>query len=459
VGETINWNLAKHDITSLEESLAAVLLEEWGGPRSPLALKYIHETIIPDLVSCFCQNADLLANSTFAEIVQWKLTNQFAHPSAVVEDLTRDLLLPAQKIIKRSQITEPKEPWRRIFRLWVSDESLPNIAARFGYPLDYLDLLVLRYKKLKNFVANTSVSLLECQQNSEFRDFGFEQLTFLYRFQAGLSGETFFKERLILEQIVWELGMPFHVRDLIILLEIIHAHEGELDEDSLITALSDQRGNLIPCAIDGLISLHYIKKNKTGKLTLTEKSAQTIAGFLLPKLGGQLKRSLAIGDFESAQGIMLKQNQEVLMRLIDWSWRELNQDQAFKVLNNIYQKVSRRIDIRLLKAFANLPVAFELLIRCLGDNDSLIRAGACEALGQIKNKAAVFSLIQLLRDPVVGVREMTVKALCEIGTAATAKELLKVAEDYGESINVREQARNAIRKIGSRNREDISHEK
>lgn len=452
MAELINWDWTKNDLTSLTESLAAVLLEEWGGPRSPLALKYINETIIPDLVSCFCNNADLLTNSTFAEIIQWKLKNQFANPSAVVVDLAKDLLKPAQKIINRPQITDPKEPWRRIFRLWIGDESLPNIAERTGYPLDYLDLLVLRLKKLKVFTVNTRASLLECQQNTELREFGFEQLSFLYQFQTAVAGEPLYKERLILEQVIWDLGMPLLVPDLVTLLEIIHTHEGELDEDSLIRASGGyQRGNLFSCVIDGLISLHYIQKNKAGKLTLSEKSAQTIAGYLLPKLGEQLKRAISIHDFKLAKEILLGQNQEVLIRLIDWTLRELNQEQAFVVLSGIYKKVSRRVDIYLLKVFANVPIAFDLLMKCLGDNDSLIRARSCEALGHIGNKVAVFSLIQLLRDPVVGVKEMAAQALGEMGAVAAVQELLRVAEDYGESINVRERARGAVRKIESIN--------
>jgi len=448
----LNWDWSKQDLTSLTESLAAVLLEEWGGPRSPLALKYINETIIPDLVHCFCNNADLLMNATFAEIIQWKLKNQFANPSAVVVDLAKDLLKPAQKIINRPQITDPKEPWRRIFRLWIGDESLPNIADRTGYPLDYLDLLVLRLKKLKAFTANTRVSLLECQQNTELREFGFEQLSFLYQFQTSVAGEPLYKERLILEQVIWDLGMPLQVQDLVTLLEMIHTHEGDLDEDSLIETFGgDQRGILFSCVIDGLISLHYILKNKSGKLTLSEKSAQTIAGYLLPKLGEQLKRAIAIHDFELAKEILLTQNEAVLIRLIDWTLRELNQEQAYVVLNGIYKKVSRRVDIYLIKVFAKFSMAFELLMKGLGDNDSLIRARACEALGRIGNKGAVFSLIRLLRDPVVGVREMAAQALGEMGAVSAVKELLRVAEDYGESVNVREHARGALRKIESLN--------
>ena len=449
MAESINWDWTKNDLTSLTESLAAVLLEEWGGPRSPLALKYINETIIPDLVLCFSNNADLLTNTTFAEIIQWKLKNQFANPSAVVVDLAKDLLKPAQRIINRPQITDPKEPWRRIFRLWISEESLPNIAERTGYPLDYLDLLVLRLKKLKAFTANTRTSLLECQQNTELREFGNEQLSFLYQFQTAVTGEPLYKERLILEQVIWDLGMPLLVQDLVTLLEVIHTHEGELDEDSLISAMGEGAGNLFSCVIDGLITLHYIQKNKAGKLTLSEKSAQTLAGYLLPKLGEQLKRALAIQDFESAQGILLGQNEAVLIRLIDWTSRELNQEQAFVVLSGIYTLVSRRVDLYLLKVFANYPMAFDLLMKCLSDNDSLIRAKACEALGRIGNKAAVFSLVQLLKDSVVGVREMAALALGEMGAVPAVKELLRVAEDYGESINVRERAREALRKIES----------
>ncbi|HBV87384.1 MAG TPA: HEAT repeat domain-containing protein [Desulfosporosinus sp.] len=457
--ELMNWGWTKNDLTSLAESLAAVLLEEWGGPRSPLALKYINETIIPDLVHCFCNNADLLTNSTFAEIVQWKLKNQFANPSAVVVDLARDLLLPAQSIIKRPQITDPKEPWRRIFRLWIGGESLPNIAERMGYPLDYLDLLVLRLKKLKAFMVNSRASLLECQRNTELREFGFEQLSFLYQFQTGVVGEPLYKERLILEQVIWDLGMPLLVPDLVNLLEIIHTHEGKLDEESLIAAMSEtagMRANLFSCVIDGLISIHYIQKNKAGKLALSEKSAQTIAGFLLPKLGEQLKRAVSIQDLELAQGILLNQNEAVLIRLIDWTLQELEQKQALEVLNSVYQKVSRRVDIYLIKVFANIPQAFDLLMKCLGDNDSLIRARACEALGQIGNKSAVSSLIPLLRDPVVGVREMAVQALGEMGDVLAMNELLRVAEDYGESINVRERARGAVRKIKTLSGEGLS---
>ena len=93
------------------------------------------------------------------------------------------------------------------------------------------------------------------------------------------------------------------------------------------------------------------------------------------------------------------------------------------------------------------------MMKCLNDNDSLIRTKSCEALGCIGNKIAIVPLIKLLRDPVVGVKEMAAQALGEMGAVEAVQELSRVAEDYGESINVRERARVAVRKIESRSGE------
>ncbi|AFM41255.1 HEAT repeat protein [Desulfosporosinus acidiphilus SJ4] len=431
----------------LTEALTKVLLEEWGGPRSPMALNYIHGTIIPDLANCFWQNADLLSNITFEEIIQWKMKNQFANPSAVVADLAKDLLLPAQKIINRPQIIDPKEPWRRIFRLWIYEESLPNMAEKMGYPLDYLDLLLLRYKKVKAFIQTHRVSLLECLQNLELREYGDEQLSFLYQFHTSFMNDPLFRERLTLEQVIIDLGLPLQVSDLVALLEIIHTHEGYLDESDLIGHFSSQHINLFSCAIEGLTTLHYIQKNKAGKLTLSEKSARTVAGFLLPRLGDQLKKAIIIKDYECGKGILMRLNEEVLVKLLDWTFVEFNQEQIFELHKRIYKKISRRVDIHLLKGFANIPEAQELLLNNISDHDSLIRAAACQALGKLQCKEAIFNLIQLLRDPVASVKETAAQALGEIGTTAAIKELNRVVGDYGESVKVRECARSALKKI------------
>lgn len=169
---------------SLSRSLGTVFLEEWGGPRSPLALQYLHEVVIPDLVACFHANADLLANPTFWEIVEWKLKTQFAYPPAAASGLAADLLKAALRGSDIGQVTDSKEPWRRIFRLWVSGESLPNISERTGYPLGYLDVLLFRFKKLREFVAGRHLDLPDCLQHAELREYGRELLSFLYHYSV-----------------------------------------------------------------------------------------------------------------------------------------------------------------------------------------------------------------------------------------------------------------------------------
>lgn len=442
----------------LSQSLATVFLEEWGGPRSPLALQYIHEMIIPDLLQCFRYNADLLQNRTFAEIVSWKLKTQFAYPNAAAGPLAADLVKAAQGSVEQHQVTEAKEPWRRIFRLWLSDESLPNIAERTGYPLDYLDLLLLRLKKLQKFMAGRGVSLLECLQNEELKEYGFEQLSFLYQFQSAMFSEPLFHERLIMEQVIHELKWPLEVPDLVTLLEIIHEHEGEWNESALITALREMtlRPNGLgeggsaypfPDILHGLMSLYWVQKNKSGNLCLSEKSAKVLAGFVLPRVTERLQDALKFRDLERAQGILLAQNPEILVRIIDWVAKETDAEQAFQLLADIFKRINRRIDLSIIQALGQVGTSWGFLLRATTEKDSLIRAKACEMLGNMGRKEAVPRLMELLEDDVAGVKEMAAQALGKLGDERALSDLERLAGDYGETTVVREKAKEAVRRL------------
>lgn len=462
---------SERQILKLSENLTAVLLEEWGGPRSPMALDYIQDTIIPDLVFCFRTNDDLLTNPTFAEIIAWKLKNQFAYPFTIVNDLAKDLLRTVRRSIKRSQNPDPSEPWRRIFRLWVCEESLPNIAERSGYPLEYLDLLLYRLKKLRAFLAGNRASLLECRQQAELKEFGPELLGFLYRFQTAFTGEPMFAERLVLEQVIIDMRVKLEVPELVALLETIHAHEGQLSERDLAgvfselgdcrdrTSVPEESHGDVPTRIceltEGLIALHYLQRNKAGKLSLSEKSARTIAPFLLPKLSRQIQAVVEAGDLGQAEEILLSLNPEVLVNVCEWVVKEMPPDQAYDLIQRVFKKVNRRIDLYLLSLLARFEPAFGFLLACLNDKDSLVRAKACEGLGRLGNKEAVFRLIQLLDDPVPGVREMASKSLGDIGALAAVKDLARIAQDYGENTAVRKQAREALRKIEGRHQHNF----
>ncbi len=450
----------KDTLNRLSEALAAVFLEDWGGPRSPMALRYIHETIIPDLMHCLRHNGDLLQNPSFAEVISWKLKTQFAYPTSIAGSLATDLLQVAQDMVIIPQVTDPREPWRRTFRLWVSGETLPNIVERTGYPLDYLDLLLLRLKKLRRFIAGRRVSLLECLQHEELKAYGFEQLSFLYQFESSLAGEPLFRERLALEQVIHELGVPLEVSDLVTLLEVIHQQEGRLDEPSLIAALREVtvpvgaggsgKAYLFPEILQGLISVYWVHKNKAGKLALSEKSAQILAGFLLPRLAERVEEAINAKDMARAKEILLEQNPEILARLIGRLAKELNAAASFELLTSAYKQVSRRIDLQILEGLGGVDMALGFLLGALSDKDSLLRAKACEALGRLGKEEAIAPLSERLEDEVPGVREKAAEALGKLKAQAAAEALADRAGDIAEAILVREAAREALQQISVR---------
>jgi hypothetical protein len=449
------WSEEK--LNQLSTSLGTVFLEEWGGPRSPLALQYLHEKVIPNLVYCFCNNANLLQNFTFAEIVAWKLKSQFGYPKAIAEAFAKDLLVAALHSTGYPQVTDVREPWRRIFRAWVSGESLPNISERTGYPLEYLDLLRIRLKKVSNFVASRSVTLLECLQNDEMREFGIEQLSFLYNFHTAITGEPLFKERLALEQVIYELDLPLDVPDLVALLEVVQANEGKLDKQRLATALreflddgSSQFGGarvagLVPQVVNELLRIYWLQENRDGRITLSELSAKNVAGFILPKLALQVAEAVKRQELQLAREIYLRQNPEVLVRMIDWTVNTLTPAETVQLLTGLYKQVNRRIDIHLIVSLGKLAHAFDFVLACLEERDSLIKAKACIALGTMGNKAAVDTLVELLKDPVPGVREHAAIALGQLKATECRNDLEHLARDYAETLAVRESAIEALR--------------
>ena len=284
---------------------------------------------------------------------------------------------------------------------------------------------------------------------------GFEQLTFFYQFVTALNTEPLFRERLSLEQAVFDLALPLQAADLVSLFEVIYFHEGKLAANDLLAVLGKPGNSLadgVPAgqALEGLVSLHYMQRNKLGGYSLSEKGIRILAGFLLPKISAQLENSLQSNDWDKTEQILFAQNPEVLVELLAWAAKNLNSAQAFRLCSTVFKKVNRRVDIFVLEISRKFPEALEFLLSSLNERDSLLRAKACQSLGLLGNKEASFGLIQLLRDSVAGVREMAAFALGELGASAGVKELTRVAEDYGEGSMVRERAQEAIRKINAR---------
>lgn len=480
------------DPADVAQVLGSVLLEEWGGPRSPLALSYIQDVIIPDLVHCLVRNADLWQNPTFAEIVAWKFKSQYAFPQAVAGSLTSDLLTAVLRMGRPAQNNNRWEPWRRILRANVAGKSLLDVEKEEGYPLAYSNLLLLRLSKLRKYLGQSGAGYRDCLEHPELRECGPEQLRFLYKFQEAMTTEPLYREKLILEQVSVDLGGSLPVSALADLLKTVQAGEERADEAALISVLisvPEERigvvyeteygaGNApgrdrLSAVIAGLIKLELLERCPSGGLRLTDTGAAVIAPFLIPELLEQLHA--VRGNREEARRMLLRLNPGVLLPLLREVRRGFPEDIVWGVFEAVYQESDRRIDLFVIESAAEYERAAALLLKALQAEDSLVRAQACRGLGRWtvlrkrgqkmrtpeaeekwssgkgggmpKKPEIVLALVRTLADPVAQVREEAAQALGNIGSPEGLQALAKVAEDFYESPNVRGRAREALRRI------------
>ncbi|KLU63060.1 hypothetical protein CEB3_c05540 [Peptococcaceae bacterium CEB3] len=496
--------------TDVARVLASVLLDEWGGPRSPLALSYIRNVIIPNLAHCLVRNADLWQNPTFTDIVAWKFKAQYAFPQAVVDSLTTDLMTAVLRTGCPAQNSNSWEPWRRIMRAHLAGKSLVDVEEEIGYPVAYSNLLLLSLKKLCHYLGQTGASYQDCLLQPELRECGPEQLRFLYSFHRALTTEPLYKEKLILEQVSVELEVPLPISGLVDLLRAVLVREGSegpegpSDEAALISVLregaevfnqSRESGarvterEILSSVIRGLIKLDFLAQDRSGGLRLTGRSAAVIAPFVIPELLAQLQ---AAGlKREEARRILLRLNPGVLLPLLRRVKQEFPAEVSWELFRAVYQESDRQIDLYIIESAAKYEEAVVLLLEALQAEDSLVRAKACQALrcwailrkqgneaispeaeerclggrearipekpeemcssgreaGIPEKPEIVSALVRTLADPVAQVRERAAQALGDIGSPEGLEALSKVAEDMYESPNVRGRAREAWRRI------------
>ncbi len=77
------------------------------------------------------------------------------------------------------------------------------------------------------------------------------------------------------------------------------------------------------------------------------------------------------------------------------------------------------------------PTAVPRLLRHLDDEDPVIRAGSCEVLGKILDRAALPSLFEMLRDSHPAVRAQAALALSKMRSQASTERLLQMMEEPG----------------------------
>jgi len=129
----------------LSVGLESLLIEEWGGTKSPLAQVYIKETIIPDLVHSLTMNYCFMQNRICASILANKFQTQHGYPEAFSQGISGDVLRFASRLLAELRIPLPetalREPWEKLFRILSLGVDIPAIAMKIGYAEDHIELI------------------------------------------------------------------------------------------------------------------------------------------------------------------------------------------------------------------------------------------------------------------------------------------------------------------------------
>lgn len=455
----------------LAQELEKVFTEEWGGPKSAMAMAYLRDTVIPDLASCLVANRQLLENSTFREIIISKLNSQFAYPPVFAQGLAGDILGCAKRVLGKNSKFEnhPWQPWEVIMRMLTIGYRLPDIAQKTGFPPAYLELFRKQYYKLQD-LADRGVSTEE--QLLAHRDLAGTDVN-LIRFMVDFRNRfTIFKsyyERLQAEQIIMEAGLEMEPDTLIKLFEGLYQVEKQVDGnrftdilkgsrtawltgDSYYTKtagyglLSDWPKKHILTMLEFLAESNLLIKEFPGEsLSLSEQASRLIVPLVVPVLADEVQavlRSKARDKISRSLALFQGKNPEITVHLV----RELvrrRENAVVVCFKALQRRVPKKVFLQIIWACGQLggKDAISLLSKTIQDKDSLVRVRSCQAMGQMADQSFYFSLIAALDDEVALVRENAAQALGKLKMITALKRLERLINNPAEEPQVQRAAR------------------
>ncbi|GAB6181036.1 hypothetical protein JCM14036_23550 [Desulfotomaculum defluvii] len=457
----------------LSSELHRLFTEDWGGPKSALALAYLRDIVIPDIIYCLKKNWHLLANPTFNEILSAKLNTQFAYPLVFATGLTKDILTCACRVLGVSPLAKdhPWEPWEIIQRMFTIGYSIPDIIHKTGYPEAYLNIYQKRYQEFQNIVeimGNPSEEQVLSYQ--EMEGVGIDLIRFMYDFQGRFKVNENYYERLYAEQIIVDAELNIDPEKLIDLFEGLFEVErlmgsgryadllkgsktAWLTGESYCTKtkgyglLHDWSRKQIINLLDRLIdeNLILVEPAQESVLTLSEQAASLIVPRVVPGLADEVQnilRSKARDKISRSTAVLQGKNPEVTINVIQElvSRGDIGVVICFKALQ---RRVPKKIFLQLIWACGQLggKDAVSLLSKTILDRDSLVRLKTCQAMGEIADPSFYFALINSINDTVAEVREQAVVALSKLKMPSALKHLERLINNPEETAQVKRAAR------------------
>ena len=464
-----------------EENLAGALeklfTEEWGGPKSALALAYLQDTVLPELIQCLKINWSFLDNPTFREILVAKLNSQFAYPPAFAEGLAVDILNCSKKILGKSPVASNHlwQPWEVILRMFTIGYRLPEIAAKTGYPEAYLELFRLRYYKFQDVVEGMEALAEDTLlHHRELAGFGVNLLRFMVDFQNRFTVFNHYYERLQAEQMISDIELHmepdclvriftglFEVERQVSLQRFADILKGAktawLTGESYFTKtfgyglLADWPRKQITMLLERLLekNLLVLEAGHEKGLCLSEAAARLIAPQVVPPLADEVQsalRSKARDKISRSTSVLQGKNPEIAVRVIGELVKR-GDPAVLTCFKALQRRVPKKVFLKIIWACGQLggKDAIGLLSKTIGDRDSLVRVRTCQAMGEMADPAFYFALIAALDDPVALVRQNAVQALGRIKMASALKHMERLLEDPAEDIQVQRAARETRR--------------
>lgn len=443
-----------------------IVVEEWGGPKSPMALAFLRESFLPEAVRCLEINQQVLTNPTFAEIFTNKLNTQFAYPPSFAEGLAKEILSMAAREAARLHpvqfVDHPWEPWERAFRLLTIGEIIPAIARKTGFSEDYIELLRRRYIKYAEIAARwPGLPVDRLLEVADLAEFGEPLVRFMHDFAGRFQHRQHYTEYLVAEQVVFEDDLPVSPGELLLVLETAQNFEGRMEVKDFVRLLAGTRpmGRHEPlpafCFGQGLLShlaLTDIQRivgalvaqrllqqgaEPVPRLYLTSRGAKLVAELVVERVTAEVLGILKNSGqhrVERSLAVLARLNHEVLLRCIEELVGKGNPE-VLRPLQKLPLAKNKQLHLKVLWACGQLgsPHALDLLVPALQNRDGLIRAKACEALGQLRDKTAYFVLVRCLDDPINLVKEHALLALAELGVGGAVTHVERVlaeADDY-----------------------------
>lgn len=458
---------------NLAEALEKLFIDEWGGPKNPLALAYLRGTVIPDLIHCIKKNWIFLENKTFQEILSSKLNTQFAYPPAFADGLAGEILDCAKHVLGTSPLANPHpwQPWEIILRMFTIGYGLPEIVQRTGYPEAYLNVICKRYHVLQK-----ALELLGKPSEEQLYSFleknggSLYLIRFMVDFQNRFHVCKNYYEQLHAQQIIMDVELNIDPDLLIRLFEGLFEVERMVSQERYTDLLKgaktawltgesyytktkgygllhDWPKKQIVTLLDRLQECNLILQDSIHEhqLTLSEQAARLILPQVVPLLADEVQnilRSKARDKISRSTAILQGKNPEVTVHII----KELVRRQDPSVIicfKALQRRVPKKVFLQIIWACGQLggKDAISLLCKAILDRDSLVRLRTCQAMGQMAEPSFYFCLIGALGDPEVMVREQAVRALGNLKMPSALKHLEHLINNPGEEPQVQRAAR------------------